>query len=245
MKEIALHSCIKVPIVHAPNHRVIHVHDRQVLNPGGLVRRPIRLLRVRVGYGVWVEVDCEAQVPILHNERQCAVQRWRVHPVDGKICGEEEGGGRAVQLATGTEDQFVHGLAPIRDRGGHVVGGTVYDEVAEQGLALEEGAVVVISGIQLVKSGEEGLLCGREEGLEVRGLLEYGGLRLVGEDRAFVAVAVDEERHLAEVTLLEFVGWEVTNDIAIDTWSVVEVAVPIVHLWHGVITLEVRCLGRR
>jgi len=50
-----------------------------------------------------------------------------------------------------------------------------------------------------------------------------------GGQLTFVAIVIDEQRYFRKVTLLELVGWKVTNDLAVNARTPVEVAVAIVH----------------
>jgi len=156
MEEIALRTSIIILL--DANHSVVNIHDSKVAATRRLVLWPIRLGRVRKRPSIRIEVDSKGQEPVLHNVAEG-------HVIDlGGICAEEEGRGGAVQLGAGVEDQFPGRQAPVRGRGRHVVGRAVDDEVAEDLLALEEGAVEGGGGVEVVEAGEEGLFCKGEDG---------------------------------------------------------------------------------
>jgi len=92
---------------------------------------------------------------------------------------------------------------------------TTYDEVSENSLSLEKCRVEVTCGIQLVKTGKEGVLRIRKQDLQVGGFVGHGALGLVGEEEPFVAFGVDEEGHFGEVAGCKFTGGEVA-----DLWAV-------------------------
>jgi hypothetical protein len=73
-----------------------------------------------------------------------------------------------VRLGAGVEDELVRWNTHVAHRAGHVVGGTVDDEVAKECLALPEGAVERIFRVQLVQPIEEVLFGVGEEFLQVR-----------------------------------------------------------------------------
>lgn len=98
---------------------------------------------------------------------------------------------RAMQFRPGVEEKFIRGETPVGDGGREVVGGTVDDEVAEDGLPLEERGVEGGSRVELEEAGEEGGLGGGEDGVEVEGFFGEGRLREVAEEVAFVAFGVD------------------------------------------------------
>ena len=146
-------------------------------------------------------------------------------------------------LRAGVEDQFVSRDAGVAHRARHVVRRAVDDEVAEEGLALPEGAVEGFARVQLVEAVEKVLLGVGEELLQVRGGGFGGQLALVAEVEAFVAVAVDEERGFGEVAALPFVAWEVADQVAVYGGAVVEVSVAVDAQRLGVVGVEVRLLG--
>ena len=123
----------------------------------------------------------------LHPQHIRVVRHHKTHPVPrhhvrerqiirGRIVGgvaRDEGVGRAVQLRARGEGQLEDGGGVgevVRHRRGHVVGRAVDDEVAEPGLALEEGGVVGVARVQLVESAEEGGEGGGEEVLRLLGV---------------------------------------------------------------------------
>ena len=156
MEEITLRT--NIIILLNANHSIVNIHDGEIGGIRRLVLRPVRLGRVRKRNGIGVEIDGKGQEPVFHDVAEGLV-------VDRRGVGrEEERKGRAVQLGAGVEDQFPGRETPVRGRGCHVVGWAVDDEVAEDLLALEEGAVEGAGWVQVVEAVEEGLFCKGEEG---------------------------------------------------------------------------------
>ena len=121
-----------------------------------------------------------------------------------------------MKLGAGIEDELVSRDTHVAHRASHVIRRAGDDEVAEERLALPEGAVEGIGRVELVESVEEALLGVGEELLQVH-LCPCGGqLALIAEAVAFVAVAVDKEGGFGEVALLPFVAWQVADDIPVD-----------------------------
>lgn len=149
-----------------------------------------------------------------------------------------------VLLRAGVEDQLVSRDTPVTHGTGHVIRWTVDDEIAKQGLTLPEGTVVGIGWIKLIQTIEEVLLGIWEELLQIHLRALGCQLGLIAEVEAFVAVAVDDEWHFGEVSLLPFVAGKVTDDVSINRGTVVEIAVAIDADWLCLVGGDVRLLSR-
>lgn len=148
-----------------------------------------------------------------------------------------------VLLRAGVEYQLVSRDAPVTHGTGHVVCWTIDDEVAKQGLTLPESAVVGICRIELIQTIKEVLLGIWEELLQIHLRALGCQLGLIAEVEAFVAVAVDDEWHFSEVSLLPFVAGKVTDDVSIDGGTVVEITVAIDADWLRFVCGDVRLLS--
>jgi hypothetical protein len=123
---------------------------------------------------------------------------------------------RTVLLGSSIEDELVSRDAHVAHRASHVISRAIDNEIPKDRLALPESAVERIGRVKLVQPIEEVLLSIREELSQVRCGAFGGQLALVTKVKAFVAVAVDEERGFGEVALLPFVAWEVADDVSVD-----------------------------
>lgn len=149
----------------------------------------------------------------------------------------------SVLLRAGIEDQLVSRDTPVAHCARHVVSRTVDDEITEQRLALPESAVVGIGWVELIQTIEKVLLGVGEELLQIHLCALGRQLALVAEVETFIAVTVDYEGHLGEVSLLPFVAGEVADDVSVDGGAVVEIAVAIDADWLCLVSGDVRLLG--
>ena len=85
------------------------------------------------------------------------------------------------------------------------------DVVAEDSLALEQRRIEPTRRIQLIKAGEERILCVWKEDLEIFRLVHHASLGLVAEEEALVGLGIDEQWNLGKVALRELERWEVSD----------------------------------